>query len=104
MSEPEVLTFVHRFSRSVACAMRVVDRPPARGHMLSISHEWTGRPKRKHLSAYRQWTIYTTQLLADRWGKRIAYALAVSRTCTEFWCFEPGKPPTLAKKLPFGIG
>jgi hypothetical protein len=71
--------------------------------MLSLEHEWTGRPKRKHLDAYRQWTLYTTQLLADRWGQNIGYVLGISKSSTEFWSFGPGKAPTLAKKLPFRI-
>jgi hypothetical protein len=83
--------------------MKVRDEPPGPGKSLSLEHRWTGRPKRKHLDAYRQWTISSAQILADHWGKRIGYALGVSPTCTEFWSFEPGKAPILAKKLPFGI-
>jgi hypothetical protein len=71
--------------------------------MLKFRCEWTGQPQRKHLAEYRQWVLYTTQLLAERWNERIGYALGVSPTCTEFWVFAPGDAPKLLKKLPFGL-
>jgi hypothetical protein len=69
MAEAKILIFVHRFSRSVQCQMRVRDEPPGPHRMLSCEHRWTGRPKRKHLADYRRWALYTTQLLADRWNQ-----------------------------------
>jgi hypothetical protein len=103
MSEPSMLTFIHRFSRSVMCEMRVVDAAPQPGEMLQFNHEWTGRPKPKHIAAYRQWTLYVTQMLTERWGKRILYGLGVSPSCTELWSFEPGSSPKLLEKARFGI-
>jgi len=83
--------------------MKVVDEPPGQGKALSVAHEWTGQPKRKHLDAYRRWTLYTTQLLAERWQKRILYGLGVAPNRTEFWAFEPGAAPKLLRKLNAGI-
>jgi hypothetical protein len=45
VSNANVLTFVHRFLRTLQCQMRVIDCPPARGCMLQCTYEWTGRPK-----------------------------------------------------------
>lgn len=103
MTQPQTLTFVHRFSRSVSCEMRVLNQAPRPGQSLTLDHEWTGRPKRKHLDAYRQWTLCTIQRLADRWQKRILYALGVAHDRTEFWAFEPGCAPKLLKILNCGI-
>ena len=61
------LTFVHRFSRTASCEMRVVNSAPRPGHLMQDSCEWTGRPKPKHLAEYRRWVLLTAQLLADRW-------------------------------------
>jgi hypothetical protein len=103
VSEPRRLKFVHRFSRSLVCEMTVEDKPPGAGTSLSLNHEWTGRPKRKHAAAYRQWTLTAIQLLADRWQCRILYALGIAPNRTELWAFEPGAAPKLLRKLNCGI-
>jgi hypothetical protein len=103
MSAPQMLTFVHRFSRSVTCEMTVRDEPPESGMALSCEHQWSGRPKPKHVSAYRHWTLHTTQFLAERWQKRILYGLRIARNRTELWAFEPGSTPKLLKILNCGI-
>ena len=103
MSEPKMLTFVHRFSRSVQCEMKVRDEPPGPRKTLSCERQWIGRPKRKHLPDYRRWCLHVTQLLADRWNQRVLYALSTIANSTEFWLFEPGAAPKLLKKLSSGI-
>ena len=97
------LRFIHRFSRSVQCELRVPDVPPADGQILQLDSTWTGRPKRRHLPAYRQWILYVTQSLADRWDQRILYALGVAENQTEVWGFEPGESPQLIEKIPIGL-
>jgi hypothetical protein len=97
-TEAKVLKFIHRFSRSVICEMRVEDQAPQPGQMLRHTCEWSGRPKPKHISTYRQWILFVIQTLADRWEKKVLYALGVSPRRTEFWAFEPGQPPKLIKK------
>jgi hypothetical protein len=83
--------------------MRVLDEPPRPGQGLVLDHAWTGRPKAKHLDSYRQWTLYTIQLLADRWQQRVLYALGVAHNRTEFWGFEPGSAPRLLETSNCGI-
>jgi len=83
--------------------MTVKDEPPVSGSLLSINHEWIGRPKPKHIAEYRQWTLITNQFLADRWNQRILYCLGTKPNQTEFWQFEPGKSPQLVKKANIGI-
>lgn len=101
---PKNLTFVHRFSRTLSCEMRVPAAPPGPGGFFNPICIWTGgRPKKKHIPQYRQWVLFTTQTLADLWGIRIAYGLGVRPDKTEFWHFEPGTPPKLAKVLDEGI-
>lgn len=99
----DYLTFVHRFSRTVAVTLRVKDEPPTPGQMFALPCEWSGRPKPKHIAAYRQWILVTNQLLAERWGKSILYALGTAPNRTEFWSFQPGQTPKLTKKLNVGI-
>jgi hypothetical protein len=101
--EAGVLTFVHRFSRTVQCEMKVRDEPPGPRKMLSCEHQWTGRPKRKHLPHYRRWALCTTQFLADRWNQRVPYALGTAPNRTELWAFEPGAAPKLLEKINCGI-
>jgi hypothetical protein len=103
MAEPEVLRFVHRFSRTVQREMKVRDEPPRPRKMLSFEQQRTGRPKRKHLPDYRRWCLHVTQLLADRWNQRVLYALGMAPSRTEFWAFEPGAAPKLLSKLNCGI-
>jgi hypothetical protein len=104
MAESQTLRFVHHFSRSVSCEMQVADQPPDSGETFPAVCQWSGPgPKPKHIPAYRQWILYTTQLLADRWQKRILYGLGVAPNRTEFWAFEPGAAPKLLKKLDYGI-
>lgn len=103
MSDAKVLTFIHRFSSTLQCQMRVVDCPPERECTLRYTYEWTGRPKPKHFAEYRRWVLKTTQLLADRWNVCVLYGLGVSPTCTEFWAFEPWGTPKLIQKVPLGI-
>ena len=102
-SPSSTLTFVHRFSRTVQCCVRVDDQPPEPGSGLNLRFEWSGRPKPKHIAAYRQWILGTVKILADRWDSRILYALGVAANSTELWTFEPGKAPQLVKKLNVGI-
>jgi hypothetical protein len=99
----DYLTFIHRFSPTVSCTARIKDEPPAPGQSISWAFEWSGRPKRKHLSAYRQWVLSTNQVLADRWQKSILHALGTAADETELWQFKPGEPPKLAQKLNIGI-
>jgi hypothetical protein len=102
-SPSSTLTFAHRFSPTVQCCVRVVDRPPEPGATLNLTFQWSGRPKRKHLGEYRRWILSTAQTLADRWEARILYALGVAANSTELWTFEPGKAPQLVQKLNVGI-
>jgi hypothetical protein len=90
----KVLTFLHRFSRTVSCKMRVIDFTPRPGHLMQCNCEWTGRPKPKHIAQYRQWVVSTAAILAQRWKQRILYCLGVSSTCTEIWAFEQGSLPS----------
>jgi hypothetical protein len=103
MSDAKVLTFIHRFSRTLECQMRVVDCPPERECTLQCTYEWTGRPKPKHFGEYRRWVLSTTAILARRWKQRILYCLGVSSSCAELWSFEPRQSPKLVAKLPLGI-
>jgi hypothetical protein len=102
-TEAKVLKFINRSSRSVICEMRVEDQVPQPGQMLGHTCEWSGRLKPKHISAYQQWILFVTQALADRWEKKVLYALGVSPRRAEFWAFEPGQPPKLIKKANIGI-
>lgn len=97
------LTFRHRFSRSVNCEINITDTPPPADRMFVLPCQWTGRPRPKHPTAYRQWILFVNQTLADRWGQRILYALGTASDETELWTFEPGRPPKLAQKLPIRI-
>ena len=99
----DYLTFIHRFSPTVSCTVRIKDEPPISGQNLAYDFEWTGKPKRKHLAAYRQWILATNKLLCDRWKKTILYVLVTAPNQAEFWEFEPGQPPRLAQKLNVGI-
>ena len=101
--EAKTLKFTDRFSRSITCEMLTPDVPPERGKGLTLLHQWTGRPKKKHLAAYRQWTIYSVQILATRWQKRILYALGIASDKAEIWCFEPGGSPRLLETIPVGL-
>lgn len=97
------LTFIHRFSRSVQCEIRIKDEPPLPNAMFVLPCQWTGRPERKHLTVYRQWVLATNQLLANRWQTSILYALGTARDKTELWGFKPGQPPKLLQTLSVGI-
>jgi hypothetical protein len=99
----DYLTFIHRFSPTVSCTARIKDEPPVPGQNLAYAFEWMGKPKPKHLAAYRQWILATNQMLCDRWQKTILYALGTTEKETEFWAFKPGEPPKLAQKLNIGI-
>lgn len=99
----DYLTFGHRFSRSVQCTMRILDKPPEPHSRVDVDIEWTRRLKRKHIPAYRQWVLSTQQILADRWQMRMLYALGVAHNLTELWGFEPGGAPRLVEKLNVGI-
>ena len=97
------LTFIHRFSRSVICELRVPDQAPPAGSRNVWSFEWTGRLRRKHVDAYRQWVLSTNQILSDRWQITMLYALGTHHNRTELWSFTPGKAPKLVEKLNVGI-
>src|SRR6516225_1546235 len=99
----DYLTFIHRFSPAVSCTARIKDEPPRPGQNLAYDFQWTGKPKPKHLAAYRRWILATNQTLCDRWQKTILYALGTTKHETEFWTFKPGEPPQLAQKLNVGI-
>jgi hypothetical protein len=103
MDEGAVLTFVHRFSRTVQCELRIIDQPPQPGGQPTLRCEWLGKPKPKYIPEYRQWILSTHQFLADRWQQRVMYALGVARDHTELWIFEPGGTPKLLQKLNVGI-
>jgi hypothetical protein len=92
----EYLTFIHRFSRSLQCELRVKNEPPAKGTCAQLSLEWTGRFKPKHLPEYRQWILSVHQHLCEKWQSKILYALGTQHNRTEFWQFEPGIPPNLS--------
>ena len=101
--EDDYLTFIHKFSRSVQCTLRIPNTPPAYGSMLTINMEWSGRIKRKHVPAYRQWILSTNQILCDRWETTMLYALGTHHNRTEVWSFKPGECPKLVDKLNVGI-
>jgi hypothetical protein len=61
------LIFIHRFSRTVWCTVRIKEDPPAPGETVVWDFEWTSRPKPKHIAQYRQWVLSTTAILAQRW-------------------------------------
>src|SRR6202035_1303432 len=98
-SDPSTVTFVHKFSPTVQCSVRVSDQPPEPGAPLNLTFHWSGQPKRKHLAPYRQWILSTVQILSDRWGAEILSGLGVAADETELWSFEPGKAPRLLEKL-----
>jgi hypothetical protein len=99
----DYLTFIHRFSRTVSCTARIKDEPLPPGQNVVFNFEWTGKPKPKHLTAYRQWALFLNQTVADRWGQTILYALGTASDETELWTFKPGQAPKLAKRLNVGI-
>ena len=100
MSESGVLRFIHRFGGRLSCEMQVSAKPPGpRGNILARCFWSGGRQKPKHIPAYRQWVLFTTQTLADRSGFRITCGLGTAPNRTELWGFEPGKPPKLLRKL-----
>jgi hypothetical protein len=101
-AEPETLTFVHIFSRELRCTLSVANQAPEAG-MLRLRMEWTGRPKKKNVPEYRQWILGVNQSLVERWGRTLLYALGVAPDRTEFWTFEPGKAPKLARVVNAGI-
>jgi len=92
------LRFLHKFSRTVSCELRVPDRAPPPGSRNVLSIEWTG-----HNDAYRQWVLATNQILANRWGISMLYALGTHRNRTELWEFTPGGTPKLIEKLKAGL-
>ena len=102
-TQSQTLRFIHRFSRTLQCELHIAAQPPRPGQMLSLACLWTGKPKKKHIPADRQWVLVTNQHLTDHWGIRISYGLGVSPNQTEFWSFEPGGSPKLLKKLNVGI-
>ncbi|MGA8658281.1 MAG: hypothetical protein WB586_19235 [Chthoniobacterales bacterium] len=102
-SENKVLTFIHRFSRTLSCELQIPAAPPAPGQLLLPTCCWSGRPKPKHIPAYRQWALLVHQNLADQWQQRILYGLGTAPNWTELWCFEPGGTPKLLQKIPVGI-
>jgi hypothetical protein len=97
------LRFVHRFSRSVQCELCVPDHAPPPGSRNVMSVEWTGRVRRKHIDEYRQWVLSTNQVLSDRWGITMLYALGVACNLTELWRFTPGSSPRLVEKIRAGL-
>jgi len=97
------LTFIHKFSKSVQCVVRVPDEPPAQGAYLELGFKWNGRLKPKHLPVYRRWILVVNQTLADHWQKAILYGLGIHDKRTELWHFEPGQSPRLVHKLSIGI-
>jgi hypothetical protein len=48
--------------------MTTQDRAPGPGQMLQFKCERTGRLRPTHLGEYRRWILYSSQVLADRWG------------------------------------
>jgi len=99
----KTLTFIHQFSRSVQCGFKITDQPPSPGGPFSPVLAWTGRPKKKHLPAYRQRILFVTQTISDRWQQRILYALSVAPNARSSGIFEPGRPPKLATTVNIGI-
>jgi hypothetical protein len=98
----EELIFLHKFGAGVQATMRMKDEPPGDGvHLPTI--EWTGRPKKKHLTDYRRWVLTVQQILANRWQQRIGYMLQTGPSETELWQFEPGAAPKLVERLKLGI-
>jgi hypothetical protein len=87
------LTFIHKFSRTVACTVRVGDQAPEAGSTLDLRFEWNGKPKPKHIPEYRRWMLSVIQTQSDHWQSKIMYALQSSPHQTEMWVFEPGEPP-----------
>src|SRR6266446_6749795 len=85
--------------------MRARSQCPAtdQGRAASFEYRLDGPPKKRHTNQYRQWVLCTTQHLCDLWNQRILYGLGLEKNSTEFWHFEPGKPPKLIQKLPIGI-
>jgi hypothetical protein len=101
-TEPETLTFVHRFSRTLQCTLKISNRFPEDG-ILRLEFEWFGRPHKRNLAEYRQWILGVAQSLVNRWGRTMLYALGVAPDRTELWAFEPGKAPKLARVINAGI-
>lgn len=97
------LTFIHRFSNSVQCTVRVPEQPPASGSHLDLSFELVGRLKPKHVSAYRRWMLGVNQTLSDHWRISLLYALGPAYNLTELWMFKPGEAPRLLERLNIGI-
>ena len=97
------MKFIHRFSRTLQVEVTLTDEKPPAGQHHVVRVEWIGQPKRKYLAEYRQWMLHVQQLACDRWQCSLLYALGTKCNETEFWAFEPDKPPKLLEKAPVGI-
>jgi hypothetical protein len=102
-TQSQTLRFIHRFSRTLSCEFQIPAAPPAPGQLLSPTCCWSGRPKPKHIPAYRQCALLVHQSVADQWQQRILYALGIAPDRTEIWPFEPGEPPKLLGKIKVGV-
>ena len=88
-----VMTFIHRFSRSLTCTIHVADKPPAKGNLHIQAIQWTGQPKPKHTREYIRWCHVVHSHLADLWNIRLLHAVQTGPKLWEFWAYEPGQPP-----------
>jgi hypothetical protein len=85
--------FIHRFSRSVTCAVEIADELPERGVSHIRNVVWSGNPKKRHLAEYIFWMHALNAHLSDLWQEKIMYVVQRSPRNWEFWDYEPGKPP-----------
>ena len=87
------MTFIHQFSRGVRCTVTTTNEPPPKGNTSFLTFEWSSRPKKKHLIDYKRWLLEVCRICADKWEKRILYAVQISPKVCEYWLFAPGETP-----------
>jgi hypothetical protein len=79
------MKFIHKFNRSLSCEVLVSDTPPEKGQSHIQSIEWTGRPKRKHVSEYVRFCHVVNSHLADHWQISLPRIVQTSPTIWECW-------------------
>jgi hypothetical protein len=89
------MKFIHRFTRSIICEVRVDDDPPAKGKTHTLNFVWSRFPKPtpRFARQYVAWICSINQILADRWSMKLMHCVEVGPDIWEFWLFEPGKAP-----------
>jgi hypothetical protein len=87
------MTFIHRFTRRLACTMTVADAPPCNGENFAQNVEWTAQPKPKHRQEYIRWSHTVYSQLSNRWNLRLMHVIEAGPRRLEYWVYAPDEPP-----------